>query len=122
MLGMVKSAELSCLLLFAIITQTGTQDVRSVIMSAMYGHKFACANTTCLPLMQFVTSNRRDCQVTCLSLSDCNAVSFYLPSLNCALFHDGFDANGNLLVDPDIITMIVASGTRFPPGKDVKSR
>ncbi|CAF1301115.1 unnamed protein product [Adineta steineri] len=110
----------ACLwLLFMIIKQIIGEDTGSVIMSLISDSKFQCANTTCLPFINVITSNIRNCQVACLTQSQCRAATFHRSTSNCELFGDMLNQNGNMLTDVDTTSMNVISGTRFPSGQAV---
>ncbi|CAF1383593.1 unnamed protein product [Adineta steineri] len=97
-----------------IITQVVGEDIQSMIMSLMINSKFQCANTTCLPFINVFTSNIMNCQVACLTQSQCRAATFHRSTSNCELFDNMLNQNGNMLGDVDAISMNVISGTRFP--------
>ncbi|CAF3984077.1 unnamed protein product [Adineta steineri] len=82
----------------------------------MSGSKLQCANTTCLPFTTIIVPSIWECQKACLGDIYCRAASFHTSSTSCQLFADISDENDNMLADIDIITMIVVSGTRVPPG------
>ncbi|CAF0762076.1 unnamed protein product [Adineta steineri] len=97
-----------------IITQAVGEDTQSMTMSLMVDSKFQCANTTCLPFFNVITSNSRNCQVACLIQSQCRAATFHQSTSNCELFAHIFNQNGNMLNDADTTSMNVIIGTRFP--------
>ncbi|CAF4078195.1 unnamed protein product, partial [Adineta steineri] len=76
---------------------------------------FQCANTTCLPFNNVIPSNIQNCQVACLTQSQCIAATFHQSTSNCELFDNMLNQNGNVLADVDATSMNVISGTRFPP-------
>ncbi|CAF3992427.1 unnamed protein product, partial [Adineta steineri] len=98
-----------------IITQSIGDDIRSMEMSLMPNSKFQCANTTCLPFVNVITSNLINCQVACLTQNQCKAATFYRSTSNCELFADVLNQNGNMLADVDATSMNVITETRFPP-------
>ncbi|CAF1338943.1 unnamed protein product [Adineta steineri] len=102
-------------LLFMIIKQSVGEDMRSVRMSLIPDSKFQCANTTCLSVINVITSNIKKCQVACLTQSQCRAATFHRSTSNCELFADMLNQNENMLADVDATSMNVISGTRFPP-------
>ncbi|CAF0904454.1 unnamed protein product [Adineta steineri] len=101
---------------FMIITQSVGEDTRSVLMSLMTGSKFQCANTTCLPFANIITSTIMKCQMACLAQIYCRAASFHQSTCNCELFADTSNEIPHMMTDIDITTMIVIAGTRSPPG------
>ncbi|UJR24240.1 hypothetical protein I4U23_027207 [Adineta vaga] len=103
-------------LIFAIVIKSAEANTQSMKMSLMINFKFQCANTTCLPYINIITTNVLSCQVACLVQRQCNAATFYRSTSNCKLFDDILNQNGNMLVDVDATSMSVISGTRFPPG------
>ncbi|CAF4042039.1 unnamed protein product, partial [Adineta steineri] len=84
-------------------------------MSLISDAKFQCANTTCLPFISVITPNIRNCQVACLTQSQCIAATFHRSTSNCELFDNMSNQNGNMLADVDATSMNIISGTRFPP-------
>ncbi|CAF0822768.1 unnamed protein product [Adineta steineri] len=111
----MASTRVCLWLLFMIITQSIGEDTQSMIMSLIVDSKFQCANTTCLPFINIITSNIRNCQVACLTRSQCKAATFYRSTSNCELFDNMLNQNGNMLADVDATSMNIISGTRFPP-------
>ncbi|CAF1404615.1 unnamed protein product [Adineta steineri] len=83
-------------------------------MSLIPDSKFQCANTTCLAFLNVITSNIKNCQVACLTQSQCRAATFHRSTTNCELFGDILNQNGNMLADVDATSMDVISETRFP--------
>ncbi|CAF4318596.1 unnamed protein product [Adineta steineri] len=102
---------------FMIITQIVGEDTQSVIMSLSFDSKFECANIICSPFIDIITSNIKNCQVACLTRSQCKGATFYRSTLNCQLFDNILNQNGNMLADVDAISMNVITGTRFPSGQ-----
>ncbi|CAF1282805.1 unnamed protein product [Adineta ricciae] len=94
--------------------QTIVQDTRSFRMSVRNGWRYRCADTTCLPFRSVITPNIRKCETICLAQIQCEAASFHPLTLNCELFANVSDENGNVLVDMNTVTMIVIAGTRLP--------
>ncbi|CAF0855708.1 unnamed protein product [Adineta steineri] len=90
-------------------------------MALMINSKFQCANTTCLPFITVFTSNIRNCQVVCLTHSQCKAATFHLSTSNCELFADVLNQNGNMLADVDATSMNVINETRFPSEFDFEN-
>ncbi|CAF1249915.1 unnamed protein product [Adineta steineri] len=84
-------------------------------MSLMIYSKFQCANTTCLPFINVITSDIRSCQVACLAQSQCIAATFHRSTSDCELFDNMLSQSGNMLADMDATSMNVIGETRFPP-------
>ncbi|CAF3314049.1 unnamed protein product, partial [Rotaria sp. Silwood2] len=98
----------ACLwLLFMIIKQIIGENTGSMIMSLIPDSKFQCANTTCLSVINVITSNIKKCQVACLTQSQCRAATFHRSTSNCELFGDMLNQNGNMLTDVDTTSMNV---------------
>ncbi|CAF1474805.1 unnamed protein product [Adineta steineri] len=85
-------------------------------MSLITSSKFQCANTTCLPFVNIITSTIMKCQMACLFQIHCGAASFQQSTSNCKLFTDMSNEITNMATDTDVTTMIVIAGTRSPPG------
>ncbi|CAF4075105.1 unnamed protein product [Adineta steineri] len=100
-------------LLFIIIAQVVGEDTESIIMSLMINSKFQCANTTCLSFNNVITSNIRNCQVACLTQSQCRAATFHQSTSNCELFDNILNQSGSMLADINTTSMNIISGTRF---------
>ncbi|CAF0980575.1 unnamed protein product [Adineta steineri] len=98
-----------------IITYSVGEDTRSILMSLITDSKFQCANTTCLPFIDIITSTIMKCQMACLAQTYCRAASFHQSTSNCELFTDMSNQIAHMMTDTDITTMIVIAGTRFPP-------
>ncbi|CAF1064143.1 unnamed protein product [Adineta steineri] len=111
----MASKRICLWLVFMIITQAVEEDIRFMEMSLMPDCIFQCANTTCLPFINVITPNIKDCQVACLAQSQCTAAMFHRSTSICELFADMLNQNGNMLADVDVTTMITIAGTRFPP-------
>ncbi|CAF4116996.1 unnamed protein product, partial [Adineta steineri] len=110
----MASRRICLWILFMIVAQVVGEDTQSMIMSLMVDSKFQCANTTCLPFINVFTSNIMNCQVACLTQSQCRAATFHRLTSNCELFDNMLNQNGSILADVDAISMNVISGTRFP--------
>ncbi|CAF1590841.1 unnamed protein product [Adineta ricciae] len=105
------------ILLCLLIEQLVAQDMRSLKMFVFNGLEFQCVNTTCIPYANRTTEGVLKCRITCLSLLQCKAASFYQSALVCQLFTDTSIQNANMLGNSNVISLIVQSGTRIPPGK-----
>ncbi|CAF1193263.1 unnamed protein product [Adineta steineri] len=110
----MASGRICLWLLFMTITQVVGEDIQSMIMSLMIDSKFQCANTSCLPFINVFTSNIMNCQVACLTQSQCRAATFHRSTFNCELFDNMLNQNESILADIDAVSMNVISGTRFP--------
>lgn len=108
-------------ILFLYVTQAFGQEARSIILTKLVNARFQCMNTTCSPLYTLTVSTILNCEIACLRNVQCHALSFHSSSSACALFNNAPNATGNMLVDVDMITMIIISGTRMPPGKPISS-
>ncbi|CAF4298362.1 unnamed protein product [Adineta steineri] len=113
----MASTRVCLWVLLMIITQAVGEDAQSMTMSLMVDSKFQCANSTCLPFINVITSNIRNCQIACLTQSQCRAATFHRSTSNCELFSDMLNQNGNILADVDATSMNIISGTRFPAGQ-----
>ncbi|CAF1597689.1 unnamed protein product [Adineta ricciae] len=61
--------------------------MRSVRMRIMKEQQFQCVTTTCLPYFNGIQSNRLQCQINCISQSQCRAASFHHLNSTCQLFN-----------------------------------
>ncbi|CAF0762109.1 unnamed protein product [Adineta steineri] len=113
----MASTRICLCLLFMIITQSLGEDIRSMEISLMIDSKFQCANTTCLPFVNVISTDIRNCQFACLGQSQCTAATFHQSTSDCELFDNMVNQNGNVLIDADTISMSVISQTRFPSGQ-----
>ena len=98
------------------MTQSRAQDTRSFRMSVNNGWTLQCANTTCLPYAIVNVPNVRKCQTTCLTDVLCKAASYRLSTSTCDLFTNTTNGDGNVMSDPNSVTMIVVGGSRIPAG------
>ncbi|CAF1228797.1 unnamed protein product [Adineta ricciae] len=89
--------------------------MRSLKMFVFNGLEFQCVNTTCISYVNQTTEDVLKCRITCLSLLQCKAASFYQSTLVCQLFTDTSIQNANMLVNSNVISLIVQSETRIPP-------
>ncbi len=108
--------KISLLLLFIFTARSNVEDIRAIEMSVMTGYEFQCVNTTCLPLITVTAPNIRECQISCLAQVQCQAASFQETTSSCDVFTNIPDPNSNLVAHAEIVTMIVMSRTRIPPG------
>ncbi|CAF1338714.1 unnamed protein product [Adineta steineri] len=115
----MASKRICLWLVFMIITHSVGQDMRSVRMSSMREWKFHCANTTCLPFLNLITSTIMKCQMACLAQIYCRAASFHRSTSNCELFTDMSNEIAHMVTDIGITTMIVIAGTRSPSGQNM---
>ncbi|CAF1663634.1 unnamed protein product, partial [Adineta ricciae] len=83
-------------------------------MSIMYGWKFQCATTTCLPYSTDIASNILQCQTNCLAHVQCKAASFHQSNFTCQLFDSIPNQNNTLELTIGSVAMMVVSGTRIP--------
>ncbi|CAF1440044.1 unnamed protein product [Adineta steineri] len=111
----MASGRICLWLIFMIITHSVGEDTRSFLMSLMTGSKFECVHTPCLPFANIITPTIMKCQMACLAQTYCRAASFHQSTSNCELFSDMSNEIANMVTDIDIISMIVITGTRFPP-------
>ena len=110
-------SRLSQLLLFALLGQAISQDIRSFDMSVMDGWQLTCANTTCLPFSTLITPSVRDCRLACLSRAQCRTASFQWILSRCALFTSAPNSSADMTMDPGIITSSVSVSTGSPTGE-----
>ncbi|CAF1199352.1 unnamed protein product [Adineta steineri] len=103
-------------LLFFLIEQIPTQDIRSFEMSIMTGWQLQCANTTCLPFIIIRESDIYNCQRACLAQINCQAASFQQSTSTCELYGSLTNYNSYMSAHTDIVTMIVNPETRIPSG------
>ncbi|CAF1403457.1 unnamed protein product, partial [Adineta ricciae] len=98
-----------------IVQSSEQEDMRSVQMKIITGHRFQCATTTCLPFETIATSNIRKCQMACLSEEHCRAGSFRQDTSACELLSDILGQTSNMLAEPNTTTILNILGTRNPP-------
>ncbi|CAF4025259.1 unnamed protein product [Adineta steineri] len=110
----MASTRVCLWLSFMIITQTVGEDIRSEQMSLIPDSKFQCTNTTCLPFINVITTDVRNCQFACLGQSQCTAATFHRSTSNCELFNNTLNQNGSMLADVDATSIVVIDETRFP--------
>ncbi|CAF0882850.1 unnamed protein product [Adineta ricciae] len=89
-------------------------DIRSIQMLIANDKIFQCAQSTCLPFYNFVTSDIRRCQINCLNQDECVAATFYQSNLQCQLFNTSIKQNTNMSFEMNAVTMITVFRTRYP--------
>ena len=102
-------------LLFLFVGHSTSQDIRSLKMTTMNGWQLACATSTCSPFLTVQTPNVQQCRVTCLSHTQCQAVTFQRSTYACALFAYTPNVNVDLSLAGNTTISIVEMGTRMPP-------
>ncbi|CAF1406825.1 unnamed protein product [Adineta ricciae] len=100
------------LLLIIILEQSIGQDMRSVRMRIMKEQQFQCVTTTCLPYFNGIQSNRLQCQINCISQSQCRAASFHHLNSTCQLFNSATNEYTNLETAIGSVAMIVQLETQ----------
>ena len=113
----MTSKRVSLLYFFVLMKQTIGEDIRSVRMSSFNNLALQCAQTTCLPFANLTTRGVRQCQIACLVQVQCTAVTYYQPASNCQLHDSTINQNGNMSYNVNTVTIIIITGTRFPPGQ-----
>jgi hypothetical protein len=93
-------------ILFIIIAQTISQDIRTLELSIMDNTKYQCVDSGCSPSTIIPGSYLRGCQIDCLSQSNCRTVTFDQSSNQCELFVDRASQRGNMLTQTGVLTMI----------------
>ena len=93
------------LFLFTIITQSVSQDIRSLMLSTDINIKYQCNNPGCSPSTIVSVSSLRNCQFTCLNDAQCRTVTFDQNSNQCELFSDIPSQYGTLLPQTSVATM-----------------
>ena len=105
------------MLLFVLVGQSVSQEIRSIDMAIMDGWQLTCAGTTCLPFVIVDTQDVQQCQAICLSRIECQVATFQQSTSACALFAYRVDVRVDLSPDPYTITSIAEMGTRIPAGQ-----
>ena len=86
-------------------------------MISLVGLKFYCAQSTCTPFANTTARDIFQCEVACLFVVQCKALTFHQSTLNCEIFGNVTNQTGNMLADSDVTTMVMIDGTRFPDGE-----
>ncbi|CAF1080950.1 unnamed protein product [Adineta ricciae] len=97
-----------------LILQINSQNIRSFQMAIFNDYQFQCSNTYCLSDFTFISFDIRDCQLKCLFLTECQAITFHQTNSSCELFRNISNEINYMLRNTDTITTIVIDGTRFP--------
>jgi hypothetical protein len=105
------------LLLFTIITQSFSQDIRTLKLYKMNDIKYQCINLGCSPSTIVSASNLRRCQIACLSDTNCRTVTFDQSNNHCELFADIPSQYGNTLAQAGVVTMIAIDGRQLSARK-----
>ena len=105
------------LLLFIIITQSVSQNIRTLRLSKMIDTKYQCMTAGCSPSILVSVSTLRRCQIACLSDANCRTVTFDKSSNHCELFPDILSQYGNMLPQADAVTMTAIDGRQLSARK-----
>ncbi len=93
------------LLLLTIITQSISQEIRSLLLSEMMNIKYQCNSTGCSPSTIVSVSSLVDCQLVCLMNTQCRTITFDQSNDKCEVFSDIPSQYGDLLVQTGVVTM-----------------
>ena len=94
------------LLLLIIVAPAITKDFRTLRMSKVSDVKYQCAASGCSPSTIVTASSLINCQIACISESNCRTITFDESTHQCELFVDTPNQRGNLLVEAGVLTMI----------------
>ncbi len=93
------------LLLLTIITQSISQEIRSLSLSKMTNIKYQCNSTGCLPSTIVSVPGLLDCQFVCLMNRQCRTITFDQSNHQCEVFSDIPSQYGDLLVQTGVVSM-----------------
>lgn len=105
------------LLLFIIIKQSISQDIRLLSLSEMIDTKYQCNSTGCSSSTIVSVSSLRDCQFVCLSNTQCRTITLDQSNRQCKVFSDIPNQYGQLLAQTGVITMPVIDGQQLSARK-----
>lgn len=105
------------LFLFTIITQSVSQDVRSLMLSISINIKYQCNTAGCSPSTIVSVSSLKNCQFVCLTDAQCHTATFDQNSNQCELFSDIPSQYGNLLAQTGVVTMTAIDNSQLPACK-----
>lgn len=105
------------LLLLMIITQSVSQDMRSLFISKKNNTNYQCIELGCLPHRIIFTVNLLKCKIACLSDVLCLAVTFNQSNKQCQIFYNIPTQHGYLLTQIDTVTLFVTDGRSIFTGK-----
>ncbi len=108
------------LLLFIIIKQSNSQDIRFLSLSEMFDTKYQCNSTGCSSSTIVSVSSLRDCQFLCLSNLQCRTVTFDQTNQQCEVFPDIPSQYGQLLAHTGVITMAATDDRQLSARKYLK--
>ncbi|CAF1406966.1 unnamed protein product [Adineta steineri] len=94
-------------LFFIIITQTISQDIRSLLLTKWNNIQYQCTNYGCSSSTTVSALNLRVCEIACLVNINCRTLTFDQSNNQCELFVDIPSQYGNLIAQANIITMTV---------------
>jgi hypothetical protein len=109
--------DVKLLFLFTIITQSISQDIRSLLLSKMIDIQYQCNNPGCSPSTIISVSNLRNCQLVCLSDTQCRTVTFDQSNQQCEVFSDIPSQYGQLLTQTGVVTMTAIDDRRLSARK-----
>ena len=93
-------------LLFIFVAQAMTKDFRILRMFKVGDMKYQCAASGCSPTTIVAVSSLRNCQIACISHSNCRTITFDKSTYQCELFVDTPNQRGNMVLDAGVLTMI----------------
>ena len=71
----------------------------------MINIKYQCNNAGCSPSTIISVTSLRNCQLVCLSNTQCRTVTFDQSNNQCEVFSDIPSQYGDLIEDTDVVTM-----------------
>lgn len=96
------------LLLFTILLQAFSQNVRTLFLHKVNDMKYQCIDAGCSVSTIVYTSNVESCQFVCLSDNNCQTITFDQSNNQCEVFSNNPYQYGNMLTQTGVQTMTVA--------------
>jgi len=105
------------LLLLTIITQSASQNIRTLFLSKINDVQYQCGDPGCSSATIISVANLRDCEIACLSNDNCLTATYDQSNSDCELFVDIPSQYGNLVPQAGVVTLMVIDGRQLSARK-----
>ncbi len=94
------------LLLLTIITQSASQNIRTLLLSKINDVRYQCVDPGCSSATIISAANSEVCQIACLSNVNCRTVTYDQSNSYCELFADIPSQYGNIVAQAGVATLM----------------
>lgn len=102
---------------FIFIASFGAQHIQTITLSKILDVKYQCIDQGCSASTIVYVSSLRNCQIACLTDTQCRTVTFYKSNNQCELFIDIPDQFGNWVGQVDAVSMTAVDDRRLSARK-----